>query len=600
LFKLKIDNIRNFCIIAHIDHGKSTLADRILELTNRVQKRDMHAQLLDQMDIEQERGITIKATAVRLEYKSKVDGKVYILNLIDTPGHVDFTYEVSRSLVACEGAILVVDAAQGVEAQTIANSYLAIDADLEIIPVINKIDLPSADPEGVRTQIEDAVGLSGDDCLLVSAKTGQGVEEILEAIIARIPAPEGDPDAPLKALIFDSLYDSYRGVVSYIRLVDGVLKKRQKVKCMSTGKVYEASELGVFTPAQQEINVLNAGEVGYFVGAIKDIREVRVGDTLTSHPNGCEDALEGYSEPQPVVFAGLYTVDNEDFEDLRDSLGKLRLNDASFVFEPDTSVALGFGFRCGFLGLLHMEVVQERLERDYDLELITTSPSVVYEVLLPNNSVISLHNPSHLPEQFSEIREPYVKLNVYTPREYMGVILELIREKRGEVMSVDTIGGERVRIESQTPFSDIIMDFYDKLKSLTRGYGSMEYEFIGYRRSDLVRLDISIAGDAVDAFCTIVPREQAYRRGSDLTRRLKELIPRQMFEVPIQALAGGRGVARVNIKALRKNVLAKCYGGDISRKRKLLEKQKKGKKRMKQVGSVVIPQEAFMAVLKVE
>jgi GTP-binding protein LepA len=600
LFKLKIDNIRNFCIIAHIDHGKSTLADRILELTNRVQKRDMHAQLLDQMDIEQERGITIKATAVRLEYKSKVDGKVYILNLIDTPGHVDFTYEVSRSLVACEGAILVVDAAQGVEAQTIANSYLAIDADLEIIPVINKIDLPSADPEGVRTQIEDAVGLSGDDCLLVSAKTGQGVEEILEAIIARIPAPEGDPDAPLKALIFDSLYDSYRGVVSYIRLVDGVLKKRQKVKCMSTGKVYEASELGVFTPAQQEINVLNAGEVGYFVGAIKDIREVRVGDTLTSHPNGCDDALEGYSEPQPVVFAGLYTVDNEDFEDLRDSLGKLRLNDASFVFEPDTSVALGFGFRCGFLGLLHMEVVQERLERDYDLELITTSPSVVYEVLLPNNSVISLHNPSHLPEQFSEIREPYVKLNVYTPREYMGVILELIREKRGEVMSVDTIGGERVRIESQTPFSDIIMDFYDKLKSLTRGYGSMEYEFIGYRRSDLVRLDISIAGDAVDAFCTIVPREQAYRRGSDLTRRLKELIPRQMFEVPIQALAGGRGVARVNIKALRKNVLAKCYGGDISRKRKLLEKQKKGKKRMKQVGSVVIPQEAFMAVLKVE
>lgn len=597
---MKIDNIRNFCIIAHIDHGKSTLADRILELTNRVQKRDMHAQLLDQMDIEQERGITIKATAVRLEYKSKVDGKVYILNLIDTPGHVDFTYEVSRSLVACEGAILVVDAAQGVEAQTIANSYLAIDADLEIIPVINKIDLPSADPEGVRTQIEDAVGLSGDDCLLVSAKTGQGVEEILEAIIARIPAPEGDPDAPLKALIFDSLYDSYRGVVSYIRLVDGVLKKRQKVKCMSTGKVYEASELGVFTPAQQEINVLNAGEVGYFVGAIKDIREVRVGDTLTSHPNGCDDALEGYSEPQPVVFAGLYTVDNEDFEDLRDSLGKLRLNDASFVFEPDTSVALGFGFRCGFLGLLHMEVVQERLERDYDLELITTSPSVVYEVLLPNNSVISLHNPSHLPEQFSEIREPYVKLNVYTPREYMGVILELIREKRGEVMSVDTIGGERVRIESQTPFSDIIMDFYDKLKSLTRGYGSMEYEFIGYRRSDLVRLDISIAGDAVDAFCTIVPREQAYRRGSDLTRRLKELIPRQMFEVPIQALAGGRGVARVNIKALRKNVLAKCYGGDISRKRKLLEKQKKGKKRMKQVGSVVIPQEAFMAVLKVE
>ena len=502
--------------------------------------------------------------------------------------------------MACEGAILVVDAAQGVEAQTIANSYLAIDSDLEIIPVINKIDLPSADPEGVKEQIEDAVGLPGDECLLVSAKTGQGVGELLEAVIERIPPPEGDPHKPLKALIFDSLYDSYRGVISYLRLVDGSLKKRQKVQCLSTGKSYEVSELGVFTPAQEEVKELTTGQVGYFVGAIKDIREVRVGDTVTSYPNGCDEPLAGYEEPQPVVFAGLYTVANEDFENLRDALGKLRLNDASFVYEPDTSVALGFGFRCGFLGLLHMEIVQERLERDFNLDLVTTSPSVLYEVLLPSDEVITLHNPSHLPEQFFEIREPYVKLNLYTPREYMGSLLELIRSKRGEVMTVDTIGGDRVKIESEVPFSDIIMDFYDKLKSISRGYASMEYDFIGCRKSDLVRLDINIAGEPVDAFCSIVPRDQAYHRGNALTRKLKELIPRQMFEVPIQASAGGRGVARVNIKALRKNVLAKCYGGDISRKRKLLEKQKKGKKRMKQVGSVVIPQEAFMAVLKVE
>ena len=597
---MKIANVRNFCIIAHIDHGKSTLADRILEITSRVDKRDMRAQLLDQMDIEQERGITIKATAVRLEYTSKNDGQDYIFNLIDTPGHVDFTYEVSRSLAACEGAILVVDAAQGVEAQTIANSYLAIDADLEILPVINKIDLPSADPERVQKEIEDAVGLPAEGCLRVSAKTGQGVAELLEAIIEHVPPPEGDPDAPLKALIFDSLYDTYRGVISYIRLVDGVMKKRQKVQCMSTGKTYEVSELGVFTPEQEEVKELKTGQVGYFVGAIKDIREVRVGDTVTSAPNGCEEALAGYNEPQPVVFAGLYTVANEDFENLREALGKLRLNDASFVFEPDTSIALGFGFRCGFLGLLHMEIVQERLERDFDLDLVTTAPSVIYEVLLPTDEVITLHNPSHLPEQFVNIREPFVKLNLYTPTEYMGSLLELIRAKRGEVLSIDSIGSARVKIESETPFSEIVMDFYDKLKSMTKGYASMEYEFIECRKSDMVRLDISIAGDPVDAFCTIVPREQAFARGNSLCRKLKELIPRQQFEVPIQATAGGRGVARTNVKALRKNVTAKCYGGDITRKRKLLEKQKKGKKRMKQVGNVVIPQEAFMAVLKLD
>jgi len=596
---VNIDDIRNFCIIAHIAQGKSTLADRILELTGAVDQRNMRNQMLDQMDIEQERGITIKSSAVRLTYRAR-DGREYLFNLIDTPGHVDFTYEVSRSLAACEGALLVVDAAQGVEAQTIANSYLAIDSSLEIVPVINKIDLPSADPDGVRRQIEDAVGLSGDDCLLVSAKTGQGVLDLLEAVVGRVPHPRGDAAAPLKALIFDSHYDSYRGVICYVRLVDGTLRFRDRVCCMSTGTVYEVSELGVFTPDQTKIDVLSAGQVGYFTAAIKDIREVRVGDTVTSHPRGCSVALPGYKEPQPVVFAGLYTVENEDFEDLRDALGKLRLNDASFVFQPDTSVALGFGFRCGFLGLLHMEIVQERLERDFDLDLVTTSPSVVYEVVRDDGSLLLLRNPSQLPDSFLEIREPYVHMNVYTPNEYLGVLMDLVREKRGEVKSVDSVGGERIKISCELPFADILVDFYDKLKSGTRGYASMEYDFIGYRPADLVRLDIAIAGDLIDAFCSIVPREHTYVKGRDLTRRLKDLIPRQMFEVPIQAMVGGRAVARVNIKALRKNVLAKCYGGDITRKRKLLEKQKKGKRRMKQVGKVVIPQEAFMAVLKVE
>ncbi len=596
----EITNTRNFCIIAHIDHGKSTLADRILELTGAVEKREMRDQLLDQMDIEQERGITIKATAVKLSFKSKEDGQTYTFNLIDTPGHVDFTYEVSRSLAACEGALLVVDAAQGVEAQTIANSYLAIENDLEIIPVINKIDLPSADPEAVQQQIEDAVGLPAEDCLLVSAKTGDGVWDLLEEVVKRIPPPEGDPDGDLKALIFDSHYDSYRGVISYVRVVDGVIKNREKIQCMSTGNCYETSEIGTFLPAQTKVKELTTGQVGYFTAAIKDIREVRVGDTVTTYPKGSSEPLPGYEEPQPVVFAGLYTVENEDFENLRDALGKLRLNDASFVYQPDTSVALGFGFRCGFLGLLHMEIVQERLERDFNLDLVTTSPTVVYEVVENDGSLTELRNPSKLSDAFQEIREPYVKVNLYTPKEYLGFLMDLIREKRGEVKTVDSVGVDRVKIQCECPFSEILIDFYDKLKSGTKGYASMEYDFIGYRPADLVRLDIAIAGDLVDAFCSIVPRDQTYYKGRDLTRRLKDLIPRQMFEVPIQALVGNRGVARVNIKALRKNVLAKCYGGDVSRKRKLLEKQKKGKRRMKQVGKVVIPQEAFMAVLKVD
>ena len=596
----EITNTRNFCIIAHIDHGKSTLADRILELTGAVEKREMRDQLLDQLEIEQERGITIKATAVRLSFTSQLDGQTYTFNLIDTPGHVDFTYEVSRSLAACEGAILVVDAAQGVEAQTIANSYLAIENDLEIIPVINKIDLASADPESVKKQIEDAVGLPADDCVHVSAKTGQGVLDLLEEVVARIPPPKGEPDDELKALIFDSHYDTYRGVISYVRVVDGVLKNRAKIQCMSTGNSYETSEVGVFAPAQTKVKELTAGQVGYYTAAIKDIREVRVGDTVTTFPKGCKEPLPGYQEPQPVVFAGLYTVENEDFENLRDALGKLRLNDASFVYEPDTSVALGFGFRCGFLGLLHMEIIQERLERDYNLDLVTTSPTVVYEVIEEDGTLTELHNPSKLSDAFEEIREPYVSLNVYTPKEYLGFIMDLIREKRGEVKTVDSVGVDRVKVRSECPFSEILIDFYDKLKSGTKGYASMEYDFIGYRQADLVRLDIAIAGDLVDAFCSIVPRDQTYYKGRDLTRRLKDLIPRQMFEVPIQALVGKRGVARVNIKALRKNVLAKCYGGDVSRKRKLLEKQKKGKRRMKQVGKVIIPQEAFMAVLKVD
>ncbi len=593
--------IRNFSIIAHIDHGKSTLADRILELTGATTERERRDQILDSNELERERGITIKAKAVRVFFESK-DGNTYQFNLIDTPGHVDFTYEVSRSLAACEGAVLVVDAAQGVEAQTIANVYLAVENDLEILPVVNKIDLPSAQPEEVIKEIEDVIGISADHCLKISAKDGRGVPELLEAIVEHFPPPTVQLDRPLRALIFDSHYDSYLGVVCYLRILDGTIKKGGQVQLMSTGKKYDVASLGIFRPKMTEIDRLDAGEVGFMTASIKDIREARIGDTVTLVRNGCEEALPGYKEAQPVVFCGLFTIDNADFEDLRDALGKLQLNDAGFVFEPDTSAALGFGFRCGFLGLLHMEIVQERLEREYNLDLIMTAPSVLYLVELKDGSMLRVDNPSKLPKPgaYEKIHEPYVEVKIYYPSEFVGTVMELIREKRGEYIDMIYIGMNRVSGTYRVPFADIVTDFYDKLKSRTRGYASMEYSFIDHRPGNLVKLDISVAGEAVDALSLIVPQEKAYARGRDLTVKLKEAIPRQMFEVPIQAMIGGRAVARTNVKAKRKNVLAKCYGGDISRKRKLLEKQKAGKKRMKQVGAVEIPQEAFMAILSID
>jgi len=593
--------IRNFSIIAHIDHGKSTLADRILEKTHALTAREMREQLLDSMDLERERGITIKLNAVQLKYRAK-DNREYIFHLIDTPGHVDFAYEVSRSLAACEGAILVVDAAQGIEAQTLANVYLALDNDLEIIPVINKIDLPNADPERVRKEIEDVIGLDGNDAILASAKTGQGVDEILERIVERIPAPEGDPDAPLKALIFDSLYDSYRGVIAYIRVVDGTVKPGDRIKMMATGKEFEVAEVGVFTPKPEKRPELSVGDVGYLTASIKNVSDTRVGDTITNADRPADKPLPGYRKLNPMVYCGLYPVDSARFDDLREALAKLQLNDSSLQYEPETSSALGFGFRCGFLGLLHMEIVQERLEREFGIDLITTAPSVIYHVHLTDGTVLKIDNPSNMPEpqKIDHIEEPMVRASIMVPNDFVGSVMELCQKKRGSFKDMQYLDETRVLISYEIPLSEIIFDFFDQLKSSTKGYASLDYELLGYKPSNLVKMDILLNGEKIDALSFIVHRDAAYARGKAIVEKLKDLIPRQQFEVPVQAAIGNRVIARSTIKAMRKNVLAKCYGGDVSRKRKLLEKQKEGKKRMKQVGSVEVPQEAFMAVLKIE
>lgn len=590
--------IRNFCIIAHIDHGKSTLADRLLEYTGTVSSRDMQDQLLDNMDLERERGITIKLQSVRLNYKAK-DGEEYILNLIDTPGHVDFTYEVSRSLAACEGALLVVDAAQGIEAQTLANVYLALEHDLEIIPVINKIDLPSAEPEKVREEIEDVIGLDASDAILASAKAGIGIEEILEAVVNRVPPPEGDKDAPLKALIYDSNYDSYRGAIAYIRIVDGVLRANSRIRMMHNSKSFDVTEIGVHNPRETKVEMLTPGEVGYLAASVKQVSDTRVGDTITDDRNPAKEALAGYKKVTPMVYCGLYPVDNEAYPDLKDALERLSLNDASLEYEAETSQALGFGFRCGFLGMLHMEIIQERLEREYNLELITTAPSVIYEVHQTDGTVFNMDNPAQLPpiQKIEEIKEPYVEVNIMVPKEYVGGVMELAQEKRGEFKDMQYMGTERVKILYEIPLAEIVYDFFDLLKTRTKGYASLDYEWIGNRTSKLVKLDVLVNSEPVDALSCIVHKDKAYYRGRALASKLKDLLPRQMFEVPIQAAIGNKVIARETVKAMRKNVLDKCYGGDISRKRKLLEKQKEGKKRMKQVGSVEIPQEAFMAVL---
>lgn len=593
------DKIRNFSIIAHIDHGKSTLADRLIESTGTVEKRDMADQLLDNMELERERGITIKAQTVRLKYTAS-DGKEYRLNLIDTPGHVDFTYEVSRSLAACEGALLVVDASQGVEAQTLSNVYLALDNDLEIVPVINKIDLPSAEPDRVKEEIEEAIGLDASEAILCSAKTGEGIEDILEAIVKKVPPPSGDSGKPLQALIFDSYFDSYKGAVAHVRIFDGTVKKGDKLKLIATGKEFEATEIGYFSPSMVEVDELSAGEVGYICGSLKDVRDVRVGDTITNLENPAK-ALEGYRAPVPMVFCGLYPTDSADYDNLKDALEKLQLNDAALVFEPETSAALGFGFRCGFLGLLHMDVIQERLEREYKLKLVTTAPSVVYKVTKTDNEVLTVDNPAALPPatEIKFIEEPIVKATVIVPSDYIGAVMELCRDKRGIYKSMDYIDKTRVMITYEIPLNEIIYDFFDKLKSMTRGYASLDYELAGYSESDLVKLDVLLNGDIVDALSAIVHKTRSARVGRALALKLKRLIPEQLFDIPVQAAIGGRIIARETVKARRKDVLAKCYGGDVSRKRKLLEKQKEGKKRMKAVGSVELPQEAFMAVLKV-
>lgn len=593
--------IRNFSIIAHIDHGKSTLADRILEVTGALSNREKQDQFLDKMDLERERGITIKLQTVRLLYRAK-DGEEYILNLIDTPGHVDFTYEVSRSLQACEGAILVVDAAQGVEAQTLANVYLALENDLEIIPVINKIDLPSADPERVKQEIEDVIGLDASEAVLASAKSGIGIEEILEQIVEKVPSPKGDPNEPLKALIFDSYYDAYRGVVVYIRVVQGTIKKGMKLKMMATGKEFEVTEVGAYTPHPIALDELSVGEVGFIVGNIKNVKDSRVGDTITSAERPAEEALPGYRKINPMVFCGLYPVESKDYDDLREALEKLELNDSSLTYEPETSTALGFGFRCGFLGLLHMEIIQERIEREFNIPLITTAPSVVYHVYQTDGTMIQLENPTLMPEtqKIERVEEPYVKASIMVPNDFVGTVMELCQMKRGQYLDMQYIDNNRVNIVYQLPLAEIVYDFFDLLKSSTKGYASFDYELIGHQPSDLVKLDILINGEVVDALSFIVHKEKAYHRGRALVEKLRKLIPRQMFEVPIQAAIGNKVIARETISAIRKNVLAKCYGGDISRKRKLLEKQKEGKKRMKAVGNVEIPQEAFMAVLQMD
>lgn len=592
------DKIRNFCIVAHIDHGKSTLADRIIEHTGCVSNRDMKDQLLDSMDIERERGITIKLTPVRMFYNH--NGEEYTLNLIDTPGHVDFTYEVSRSLAACEGAILIVDATQGIEAQTLTNAYLAIDNNLEIIPVINKIDLASADPDSCKKEIEDVIGLPADEAPLISAKEDINIDEVIQQVIEKLPPPSGDETAPFRALIFDSAYDNYKGAICNIRVVDGEIKAGTKIKMMATGKTFECTEVGVFSPNMQAVPVLKAGDVGYLAASIKNVKDTAVGDTITSVEGGAIEPLPGYKKVLPMVFAGIYPADGSKYNDLREALEKLNLNDAALLFEPETSGALGYGFRAGFLGLLHMEVIEERLEREFDLDLVTTAPSVSYKVKKTNGDIINVDNPSHLPNptEIEEILEPVVSASIYTPPEYVGSIMELCQEKRGVFITLTYLDQSRVKVDYKIPLAEIIYDFFDALKSRTRGYASLEYELDGYNADDLVKLDFLLNGEPCDALSLIVHRDKAYARGRRIAERLKEVIPRQMFEIPIQATIGTKIIARETVKALRKDVLAKCYGGDITRKKKLLEKQKEGKKRMRQFGSVAIPSEAFMSILK--
>lgn len=593
--------IRNFSIVAHIDHGKSTLADRLLEITGTLTQREMEEQVLDNMEIEKERGITIKSQAARLIYRRQ-DGEEYILNLIDTPGHVDFTYEVSRSLAACEGALLVVDATQGIQAQTLANCYLALDNDLEIAPVINKVDLASARPYEVKQEIEDVIGIEAEDAPMISAKTGLNVEQVLETIVEKVPAPTGDEEAPLKALIFDSYYDSYKGVVCYVRIKDGIVKPGTKIKLMATNKVYDVTEVGVFTPKLMPISELRAGDVGYITASIKNVADARVGDTITESDRPTAEALPGYKKAVPMVYSGIYPVDGAKYDELKEALEKLQINDAALDFEPETSIALGFGFRCGFLGLLHMEIIQERIEREFNLDIITTAPSVVYKVTKTNGEVLDLTNPTNLPEatEIDYMEEPVVKASIISPTDYVGAIMDLCQERRGTFIDMEYLETTRVCINYDMPLNEIVYDFFDTLKSRTRGYASFDYEFKGYTKTELVKLDILLNGDVVDALSMIVPKERAYHKGRGIAEKLKEIIPRQMFEVPIQAAVGSKVIARETVKAMRKDVLAKCYGGDISRKKKLLEKQKEGKKRMRQVGSVEVPQEAFMAVLKVD
>ncbi len=595
----KQENIRNISIIAHIDHGKSTLADRLIEMTGTVDQREMESQVLDNMELEKERGITIKLKAVRLKYNAK-DGEEYIINLIDTPGHVDFTYEVSRSLAACEGAVLVVDASQGIEAQTLANVYLALDQDLELVPVINKIDLPGARPEEVKEEIEDVIGIYAEDAPLISAKNGINIEQVLEAIVEKVPAPTGDSKKPLKALIFDSYYDMYKGVVCYIRVIDGVVKPGMEIKVMSTGKIYEVIEVGITTKKNQALDQLLPGDVGYLTASIKDVADATVGDTITDANNPTEEPLPGYQEVVPMVYAGIYPAEGEDFNTVRDALEKLKVNDAALDFEPETSAALGFGFRCGFLGLLHMEIIQERLDREFNLDIITTSPSVIYQVKTTDGEMLEIQNPSNLPEpsEIESMKEPIVSANIMTPSDYVGTIMELCQDKRGKFINMEYVEETRVVLHYDLPLNEVIYDFFDALKSRTRGYASLDYDLKGYEESRLVKLDIRINEEVVDAFSMIVHQDKAYERGRTITERLKDVIPAHQFAIPIQASIGSKIIARETIRALRKDVLSKCYGGDISRKKKLLEKQKEGKKRMRQVGSVEVPQEAFLSVLK--
>ena len=596
---MKQANIRNFCIIAHIDHGKSTLADRILEKTGSISKHELKEQMLDSMDIERERGITIKLNAVQINYKYKNED--YYLHLIDTPGHVDFSYEVSRSLAACEGALLVVDASQGIEAQTLANLYLALDNNLTIIPVINKIDLPNADVDKVSGELEN-LGFNKEDIILTSAKTGIGIDELLESIVLKIPAPKGNPDAPLKALIFDSVFDSYKGVITSIRVVDGKLKTKDIIKMMETNATYEVLSLTINTPHEKEVKELSSGEVGYLYASIKSLEDVKVGDTITTKDSPAEESLPGYKEMKPMVYCGIYPIEANRFDDLREALEKLKLNDAALTFEAETSKALGFGFRCGFLGLLHMEIIEERIEREFNIDIIATSPSVIYEVLLTDKSKMMIDSPTKMPDRsvISKTYEPYVKTSIFTPKDYIGPIMELCQDRRGTFINMDYLDDDRVTIYYKLPLSEIVYDFFDKLKSATKGYASFDYDFIGYQESNLVKMDILLNGEIVDALSVIVHKDYAYKRGKTVVQKLKEIIPRQMFEVPIQAAIGMHVIARETIKAMRKNVLAKCYGGDVTRKKKLLEKQKAGKKRMKQIGSVEVPQEAFLSILSTD